>query len=105
LGAARMREPALAVVLRDLLRLHQEMDMIGAEERPELERLDEIEHLEHREALRRRGRLVDRDAAIGAADRLAPVGALRGEVVFGKEAAELGELCRHLAVVEAGAAL
>src|SRR3989441_7985006 len=102
---ARIGEPAVAIVIGDLLRLHQEMSVSGAEERPRLERLDEIQHLEHREALRRGGRLVDRHAAIAAADRLAPVRALGGEILLAEEAAQLGELHRDFAFVEPRAAL
>jgi hypothetical protein len=89
LGEARIAKPAVAVVVGDLLRLHQQVHVIGPEEvaLAELERLKEVEHFEHGEALRRRRRLADRDAAIRAADRLAPVRLLGGQVRFGEEAA------------------
>src|SRR6185503_2655316 len=61
--------------------------------------------LEHREALRGRRRFIEGDAAVAAADGLAPVRALRREVALGEETAELRQLLRHLALVEAGAPL
>jgi hypothetical protein len=83
------------------------MDVVGAEERlaAQVERLEQVQHLEHREALGRRRRLVDRDAAIAADDRLAPARLLCLEVRGGEEAVvgprPAHQLLRHLALVEA----
>ena len=106
-GEARVADVAVAVVIGELLGLHHEMDVVGAEERlaVQLERLEQVQHLEHREALGRRRRLVDRHVAIGADDRLAPARALRREIAGGEEAVvgrrPAHQLLRHLAVVEA----
>jgi hypothetical protein len=102
---ARVAEPAVAVVVGDLLRLHEQVHMVGAQVVAQLQRLQQVEHLQHGEALRRRRGLVDGHAAIAAADRLAPIGLLRGEVAFAEHAAERGEALRHFALVEAGAAI
>ena len=51
----------------------------------QFERLQEIEHLEHCEALRRRRSLVERDAAIAAADWLAPLRSLRTKIGLGEK--------------------
>ena len=85
---ARVADVAVAVVIGELLGLDHEMDVVGAEERlaAQVERLEQVQHLEHREALGRRRRLVDRHAAIGADDRLAPARLLRLEVAGGEEA-------------------
>jgi hypothetical protein len=90
-------------VVGDLLRLHKEVHVVRTEVRTELEGLEQVQHLEHGEALRWRRRLEDRDAAVSAMDRLAPIRALRGEVALGEEAAEFGKLTRHLAFIEPGA--
>ena len=106
-GEARVGEMAVAVVIGDLLGLHHEMHRVGPEERlfVQLEGLQQVQHLEHGEALGRRRRLVDRHVAIAALDRLAPARRLRLEVVQ-REEAVVGvgvahQLARHLAVVEA----
>src|SRR5438067_4225279 len=72
LGMAWIGKPAVAIVIGELLRLHEQVYMIRAVVRAELERLDEIQHLEHAEALRRGRRFVNGDPAVAAADRLAP---------------------------------
>src|SRR3954468_15260105 len=81
------------------------MYLIGTEERPELERFDQVQHLEHRESLRRRRRLVDRHAAVGAVDRLGPAGVLRAEVALVKEAAQLLQPLGYIAAIETVAPL
>ena len=84
--------------------------MVGPEKLPAhgVERLDEVEHLEHGEALRRRRRFVDLHAAIRRRHRLAPGGVLAGEVPLVEEPAgrprEARELACGLAAVEAVAA-
>ena len=106
-GEARVGEMAVAVVIGELLGLHHQMHVVGAEERlaVQVERLEQVQHLEHGEALGRRRRLVDRDVAIAALDRLAPARDLRLEIVAGEEAVvgvgAAHQLARHLAVVEA----
>ena len=82
-GEARVGDMAVAVVIGELLGLHHQMHAVGPEERlaVQLERLEQVQHLEHGEALGRRRRLVDRDVAIAALDRLAPARGLRLEVV------------------------
>jgi len=71
----------------------------------QLERLEQVQHLQHREALGRRRRLVDRDVAIGALDRLGPARGLRLEVGLGEEAvvglAPAHQLLADVAPVEA----
>ena len=64
----------IAVVIGDLLGLHQQVHVIGSEEilAVQFMRLDQVEHLEHGKALRRRRRVEDRDVAIAADERLAP---------------------------------
>ena len=63
----------------------------------ELERLEQVQHLQHRKALGRRRCLVDRDVAIGALDRLAPARGLRREVGWGEEAVVGLAPAHHLA--------
>src|SRR5262249_47519629 len=69
---------------------------------------EEVQHLEGGEALGRRRRLVNGDAAIGRGHRLAPARALLAEILLGEEAAVGARVARHLArrlaLVEAGAA-
>ena len=103
LGEARVGQPAVAVVVGDLLRLHEKMHVIGAVIRAELERLDQVQHLQHRAALRRRRRLVEGDAVVRAAQRLVPARALGAQVSGGEKAAEPCQLGRNLAFVETGA--
>ena len=100
----------IAIVVCEHLRLHEQVHVIRPEivEPAQLPGLDETEHLEHGQALGRRRRLVDRDAAIGRVERLPPLGALRGKVALVEEAAVDPGVARHLgrglALVEAGAA-
>src|SRR5262249_38527583 len=69
---------------------------------------EEVQHLEGGDALGRRRRLVNGDAAIGRGHRLAPARALLAQVLLGEEAAVGARVARHLArrlaLVEAGAA-
>src|SRR6267378_8127658 len=106
---ARVAEPAVAIVIGELLRLHQQVDVIRAMVGAELERLDEVQHLEHGKALRRRRRLVNGYAAVSAGDRIAPIGALRGEVRAAEESAALSREARQrggdLALIVAGTPL
>ena len=109
LAVARVGKPAVAIVVGELLRLHEQVHVVGALVGAELEGLDEVQHLEHREALRRRRRLINGHPAVGAGDGLAPVGALRSEIRATEETAvlgrEAGERAGDLAFVEASAAL
>src|SRR5207247_2662594 len=67
--------------------------------------LDQLQHLQHGKALRRRRSLVQREVAIGAGDRLAPTRVLTRKIRFGEKTAaiarELRELARRIAFVEA----
>ncbi|MBK7473536.1 MAG: hypothetical protein IPI73_25815 [Betaproteobacteria bacterium] len=107
-GERRVGEPAVAVVIRDLLGLHHQVHVVGPEKLllVEFQRLEQVEHLQDGETLRGRRRLPEREVAVRAADRLAPGRLLRGEVQRGEEAApllrEAGELRADGALVEAG---
>ena len=79
IGEARVGQMAVAVVIGELLGLHHEMHVVGTQERllVHLQRLEQVQHLQHGEALRRRGRFVDGDTAIAALERFAPARDLR----------------------------
>jgi hypothetical protein len=94
---ARVGEVAVAIVIRELLGLDHEVHRVGGEEGllVQLERLQQVEHFENREALRRRRRLDQRDAAVAADERLAPARVLRLQVGGGEEAAFSGGEARQ----------
>ena len=78
---------ALAILERELGRLHGQVHVVGVVERADVEALQQGEDRERGEALRR-GREADRlAAAVAEAQRLHPVGAMRGKIVEGQWAA------------------
>ena len=96
-GERRIGEQAVAIVIGQLLGLDQQVQEVGAQELApvQLERLEDVEHLQHGEALRRRRRVVDLDVPVAALQGRAPVRLLGLEVGGVEEAAlprgEVGE--------------
>ena len=98
IGKRGIGQHLIAVVVGDLLGLHQEMDMVGPEEilAVQFVGLDEVEHFEHGKTLRRRRRVEDRDVAVAANKGLAPDRLLPVEIGKAEQAGVfLGE-ARHL---------
>jgi hypothetical protein len=98
IGKQGIGEHLVAVVIGDLLGLHQEMDMVGPEEilTVQFVGLDEVEHFEHGKALRRRRRIEDRDVAVTTDKGLTPNGLLPAEIGKAKQAACRFREARHL---------
>src|SRR5438552_13524872 len=100
-------EQSVAVVIRDLLRLHQQVDELRPEgiQLANLAGLDEVEHLQHRKSLGRRRRLEDLDVPVGSAEGLAPARLLRVKVRLVEKSAsrtrEARERARRVARVKA----
>jgi hypothetical protein len=106
-GSARV---LVAIVIGQLLGLDHEVHRVSGQERlfVEVEGLQQVQHLEDGEALRRRRRLIQRDAAVAADQRLAPARVLQPQVVLREEAAlggdEAGQRGADLTGIEAGGA-
>ena len=82
----------------NLLRLHQEVHVVRAQvfHFRKFKGLDQVQHLQHRDPLGGRRRLVQSDAAIVGRDRVAPLRALRAKVRFGEESAVCARIAREL---------
>ena len=103
---ARVAAVAHAVAEGELLRLDEVVQRRGRPEAhpAQVEALEQAEHLEHDQPLRRRAGRVDVEAAVAHAQRLVQLGRLLGELGPAEEAA-LGpgrphDLSRDLAAVE-----
>ncbi len=101
----------VTVVVGNLLGLHHQVRMVGTEGLTlvQFQRLEQVEHFEHGEALRGRRCFVNGHVAVLPADGLAPARGLGAQVVGGEEAtARLGkrsESPAHIAVIEPGPAM
>ena len=82
----RIREPAVAVLERELRGLDRQVHEVGVVQRREVEALEEAEDREGREALRRRRKARGLAATIGNAQRLDPLGPVRRQVLGGQRA-------------------
>ena len=95
----------------ELLCLDQQMQVLGATplERPEIETLEHVQHLQHGDALTVRRELEDAPAAIRRRHRLDPLGAMRRKILGTQEPAVAPHAAfdgrRNRAVVERAAAL
>ncbi len=85
----RIGQIAIAVVIGNLLGLHEQVNMLGAEiaGSAQIEPFQYMEHLKERESLRRRWRLVKLKATVAALDRFGPTRLLRRQVLRIKYAA------------------
>ena len=98
IGERGIRDPAVAVMVGKLLRLHQEVHVVRAQvfHCRKIIGLDQVQHLQHRDTLRGRRSLVQPDAAIVGKDRFPPLRALRAKVGFGEEPAVRARIAREL---------
>jgi hypothetical protein len=108
LGEGRIGKHLIAIVIGNLLCLYHQMQPIGSEQvhAMRFKRLDQIEHLDHRKALRRRRRVEDGDVAVAAGQRRAPGRLLSFKISRPKEAALRLREAHHFGgnrpVIEAG---
>jgi hypothetical protein len=92
------------------LGLHEEVHVVGPQvlHRRQVQRLEEVQHLEHGDPLGRGRRLVDGNAPVVPGQWRSPGGALAREIALGHEAAVGArvprDLAGDLALVELGAA-
>ena len=99
-----------AILERELLRLEEQMQVLGAAplERAEIEPLEDVQHLQDGDALAVRRQLEHAPAAIRRRNRLDPLGAVRAKVLAAEIAAVAADALldggRDGAVVKPGAA-
>ena len=93
----RIGEVAVSILEGELRCLNEHVDVVGVVEGGDVEALDQREDREGGEPLGRWREAHDLTAAIGHADRVAPVGAVRGEVVERQWTADAGRRVRDAA--------